>query len=799
MRLNSIRIGIIWLACCELPQAFSAEIYVSPSGNDAGDGSIGSSLATLAAARDKADQLKAGNTPVTVYLRGGTYYLSAPVVFGPSNSGTAAAPIRYVAYGAEKPVISGAIKVTSSWSTYKGKIMVTTIAQNLKVDQLFLDGQRQVLARYPNFDANQTILNGYAADCISASRINTWSNPAEGPGYIRGLHVYLWGGNSYSITGKSGSSITQQWVGDNNRGSSLHATYRMVENIFEELDAPGEWFYRKSTGQLFFYPPSDNVNLSAATIELASQDELLRFVGSAASSAGSVQFIQFDGVTFTQTFRTLFSQKYEFILQSDWAIARAGAVFMQNAENIRISNCTFDQIGGNGVFISGYNRDHVIDNNDFEQAGASCVAIVGMQSAVRCAATAYGQASPCTDNTPGPQTNEYPSRITVDNNTMAFPGRFEKQTAGVTMSMTEFDTVRHNTVHDCPRAGINFTDGCWGGHEVRYNWVYNSVLETFDHGPINAWGRDRNLSVNVNDTTNTELDAMYTTNIHHNRFESAPLLFGVDLDDGASNYNVHDNLILGSGIKLWHTRHNRYVNNIMTSQGQTECLDTWNESNYYVAHNITFDTSAYTLCCFADMSSGGVPGEVKSRVNMIDSNCIWCLGRTPKMVEWQQVNTVVTTWANWLAAGLDAHSQIADPQFVDTAKVFRSDYAPRGDFSVKPTSPALAIGFKNFPMDSFGVMTLPGTSARMPFAKENSPAGIPGLVRFAHGRLIVSLAGDYKVTVTNTLGRTVAIFSVRGARGTHGFTLKQVAIAKGVYTFRLQCASGEQSGRIVVQ
>jgi len=34
-------------------------------------------------------------------------------------------------------------------------------------------------------------------------------------------------------------------VGDNNRGSGLHATYRMVENLYEELDAAGEWFYRK--------------------------------------------------------------------------------------------------------------------------------------------------------------------------------------------------------------------------------------------------------------------------------------------------------------------------------------------------------------------------------------------------------------------------------------------------------------------------------------------------------------------------------------------------------------------------
>jgi hypothetical protein len=42
---------------------------------------------------------------------------------------------------------------------------------------------------------------------------------------------------------------------------------------------------------------------------------------------------------------------------------------------------------------------------------------------------------------------------------------------------------------------------------------------------------------------------------------------------------------------------------------------------------------------------------------------------------------------------LDEHSVTADPQFVDAAK---------GDYTVKPGSPALDLGFKNFPMDQFG-------------------------------------------------------------------------------------------------
>jgi hypothetical protein len=788
MQLNIQRMRAV-LLLCSAALVYSAEIYVSSSGNDNNDGSIGSPLATLAAARDKADNLKSGATPVTVYLRGGTYYLTAPVVFGPSNSGSASAPIVYSAYQTEKPVLSGGIKVTPVWSVYSGKIMVSTIDTGLKIDQLFLDGRRQIMCRYPDFDSTKH-LDGYDADCIGAARVASWKDPTEGPGYLRGLHSNLWGGESYIITAKNDdNTVTLTWVGDNSQGNKLHATYRMVENIFEELDAPGEWFYRKSTGQLYYYPP-EGTDLSMATIELASQDELIKIVG---TTAQPVRYLQFKGLTFTHTYRTLFSQPYVPLLAGDWTIARAGALYIENAENIRVDDCFFDQIGGNGIFINGYNQHHVIANNTFIDGGATCVSICGFMSSARCARSLRSTVT-CTDRTPGPLTNDYPSFITVENNLMDHLGRFEKQSAGVNISASMKDTIRHNTICRCPRAGINLTDGCWGGHEICYNWVYKSVLETLDHGPFNSWGRDRNMLWS-GDTSATELDAMYTTNIHHNRLEAAPPLFGVDLDDGSSNYNVHDNLLIGVGLKLWHHRHNRYVNNIITSGGVTEMHDVYANSGDYYAHNITDDTCVYSFCCFADMSSAGIPIQVAARVPVFDSNCIWSMGRTPKMVQWLDRNIVTTTWENWLAAGLDAHSKLEDPQFVDTAKVFRPDYAPRGDYRVKPASPALTLGFVNFPMDSFGVMPVLNASLRRPSAKGRSLPGVSGRIRYARGRLIVYTTGDYKVTVTTPNGKAIAVFT---GRGMHGFVLAQKRIAKGVYIAVLSSAQYHIAQRFLV-
>jgi len=52
----------------------------------------------------------------------------------------------------------------------------------------------------------------------------------------------------------------------------------------------------------------------------------------------------------------------------------------------------------------------------------------------------------------------------------------------------------------------------------------------------------------------------------------------------------------------------------------------------------------------------------------------------------------------WQQKGFDTHSIFADPMFVASEN---------GDYRVMPDSPALELGFKNFPMDQFGVRKPP--------------------------------------------------------------------------------------------
>ena len=90
------------------------------------------------------------------------------------------------------------------------------------------------------------------------------------------------------ITGKRpDNQITYEGGWQNNRPIGHARQYRFVENIFEELDAPGEWFLDAKTSTLYFYPPA-GVDLATATIEAVRLRHLVEFRGTRAG-AGAVR------------------------------------------------------------------------------------------------------------------------------------------------------------------------------------------------------------------------------------------------------------------------------------------------------------------------------------------------------------------------------------------------------------------------------------------------------------------------------------------------------------------------------
>src|ERR1035437_9114282 len=118
----------------------NAQPYVvSPAGNDSNPGTLEKPFATLQRAQ-QATRQKRGN----VFLRGGTYYLPAPLVFTAQDSGTKDAPGIFQSYRGEKAVISGGIRLDHvDWQPFTNGILQAHVPADLQTEEIFINGERQ--------------------------------------------------------------------------------------------------------------------------------------------------------------------------------------------------------------------------------------------------------------------------------------------------------------------------------------------------------------------------------------------------------------------------------------------------------------------------------------------------------------------------------------------------------------------------------------------------------------------------------------------------------------------------------
>ncbi len=700
------------------------EIHVSPQGNDENDGSAAKPVASLKIAQLLARTARG----TTVVIHGGTYRFEHRLEFTHKDEG-----VEFRAAAGEKVIVTSDRKLDLKWKPFRDGIWQADLGMQiyahplrgkqfrgqwqLQLDELFVNGQRQRMARYPNFDPAIRPFGGFAADAVSRERAALWSNPAGG--YLHALHPGAWGGVHFVITGKDkNGDVLTEGGRQNNRGSGMHKQHRYVENIFEELDAPGEWFYEGKSNTLFFFPP-EGLDLVNATVEFPTSSQLIRIDG---TQKQPVKSVTLRGLTFRHAART-FMQTKEPLLRSDWTIAREGAVFLEGTEDCNLVDCEFDQVGGNAIFVSSYNRRTRIAGCDIHDTGASGVAFVGHFYCVRSPLFEYGQRKSLAeiDKDPGPQYETYPKDCVVEDCLIRGIGLVEKQAAGVQIAMSSGITVRHCSIYDASRAGINIGDGCWGGHLIEHCDVFDTVQETGDHGSFNSWGRDRYWGLKDAPAELlpelAKLDAVKPTVLRHNRWR-CDHGWDVDLDDGSSNYEITNNVFLHGGLKLREGFHRRVTNNIGVGCG-------FHPHVWYHVKGEGISNDEVTRNIWAGAHA---PAIMPS-------------GKWGREVDFNLFTTSDADRLKFAANGCDAHSLTGDPLFINREA---------GDYRVKDESPAIKLGFQNFSMDDFGVQKpelkkvartpkLPGNDpSPRPSARRSQPA----IEHVWRGAIIRNISGD---------------------------------------------------------
>ena len=314
--LVSFFVGAVLILNCQ--QLLAAELVVATTGDDANPGTEAKPFATLQRARDAIRERKKAaplEEPVTVWLRGGTYAVASEVQFGPEDSGTDACPITYAATGPEPVILDGGRRITG-WQKHDARLWVADVPDvangQWRFRQLYVNGQQRVRARTPNEGYLRVAAcpegtpktTNYHKDCqtfeFQPGDIRAdWTNLAD----VEVIVYHFWTdshlpiqsvdtqSNLVTFAHKGGKVFTDDFSEDGAR--------YIVENVFEGLDVPGEWYLNRRTGQLYYYPLAIE-DMTKVEVVAPAAPAFLRLEGDPAARR-FVEHLRFRNLSFVHT------------------------------------------------------------------------------------------------------------------------------------------------------------------------------------------------------------------------------------------------------------------------------------------------------------------------------------------------------------------------------------------------------------------------------------------------------------------------------------------------------------------
>jgi hypothetical protein len=552
--------------CCAPRVACALDLFVAPDGSDNASGTAPAKVeghatgpfATLERARDEIRRLRLATQlteSVTVHVRAGVYELPRTFTLDARDSGTVDAPVVYRAYQHEKAVLLGG-KTVSGFEPYKGMILKTDVArQGLKdvyFRQLFFDDKRQPLARYPNYDPAHPVSGGWAyvdGDPLpiykdipgenkhtlvyKACDARDWSHPEEGEVFV--FPRFNWWNNIVPIKSIDQGIRTITLAGEASYPIRPHDRY-FVQNLFEELDSPGEWYLDRRTWTLYFWPPEP---LSGKPVRVPALRTIIAMNPGAAHvtvRGFTIECSAGTAIVLKQTNRCLI----------------AGNV---------IRNC--GDLHGSAVSVEG-GTENGVAGNDISRIGRSGVCLGG-----------------------GDRKTLTPSGNYADNNYIHHFGIDYKEGVGVELDGVG-NRASHNLIHDGPRFAILF-----GGNNqiIEYNHIRHVALETEDVGAIYCGGRDwispRGTVIRYN-FIHDVIGFARVTEGKSTKWVSPYFSWGIYLDDNSGGVDVIGNIVARCGRALLHGHSARdclVENNIFVEggvqqwefNGWTTEMDFWHE------------------------------------------------------------------------------------------------------------------------------------------------------------------------------------------------------------------------------
>ncbi|MES2508233.1 MAG: right-handed parallel beta-helix repeat-containing protein [Verrucomicrobiota bacterium] len=428
------------------PSLFLLGISLSASFLGAAEVQVSPALSLTQALQQVREWRKAGNNePATLILPEGITEITQPLVLEAQDSQLTITGKGASLIGA--PIVTG-------WQAHAGEILKAGVSKLLPKGflpkQLLFAGQRQVLARYPNFDAADPLYGGWAFVAefapggapeghqwkktlyVKPEDVRQWAHPEEVE--INVFAQYGWWNFIEPVISLNPETrlltMKKNCVYDYHPHNRFH-----FQNALEELDAPGEWYHDKRTGTLYFWPPQP---IEGHEVRLPTLDTFFKVSSNAKN-------ITLRGLTFIGCTST--------------------AISFEGAVDCVVERCVITTVGdfnGSGISVS-EGKNVRISRNEISYTGSNGISLSGGDR----------------------KTLTGPGHIAEDNH-IHHMGVYRKHASAISMQGVDI-TAAHNHIHDGPRAGVQMSGN---NLIVEFNHLHHLMLETQDGGAIYTGGRD---------------------------------------------------------------------------------------------------------------------------------------------------------------------------------------------------------------------------------------------------------------------------------------------------------------------
>lgn len=535
--------------------------YVSPDGGDSNAGTSSSPFKTIRRAQEAVRTVnRKMTTDIVVYLKGGRYEQTEPLVFGPEDGGMAGHYVRYEACPGETPVVSGGKRVTG-WKKVPGQ---NYYVASVPVSEGFFDYFRQLYVNGVRaYHASSSVLvgsgfyydpkNGNTAAGINfpKSAIRHYKNKTD----LRLFHISSFKTDEWPVVDVVDNGeftaikcMQPYFQARVNRGKDYLTgnDQFIILNAFEELKRPGEWYHDRAEQKIYYFPyPNQNMTIADTVVPAISGDYLLGFVGTATNAL--VCNISMSGIVFEHS-NWMFpkdhfiggSQAEMLFGPADGVDAKAptkycyqvpGGIFLNHTRGIRFVNNIVRHMGACGIQLYNDVSGTLLEGNIFHDTTGAGLLIGRSQGAYFV----------------GDIPNE--GRVVdnvISNNVIRDTGRDFMQATGISIMPALRTRIVHNDIADTAFMGIH------SRMEVKGNYLTKDVDTSLDIGEgfiaYNRVGEANWAAIyGVDDNGSIyNFGPAKDTVIFQNLILKANALQGIYNDNNSYRITWRQNVILGS-------------------------------------------------------------------------------------------------------------------------------------------------------------------------------------------------------------------------------------------------------------